>query len=134
MTRPRRAARWPERLRDARGFTIIETMAAALILAVAFLGLAGTHAVSSRAQSLGKNHGLATFVADRQLELMRRTNFAGISAFNGSQVVEGVTFNIARTVTTVGLAKRVAVTTTWTDRFGPRSLTMTTLVSQVTNP
>jgi prepilin-type N-terminal cleavage/methylation domain-containing protein len=124
----------PRRLADARGFTIIETMAATLILAVAFLGLAGVQAVSSRAQSLGKNHGLATFVSDRQLELMRRSSFAAIAAYTGSEVVEGVTFNVARTVTDVGMAKRVAVTTSWTDRFGPRSVTLTTLVSQVTNP
>jgi Tfp pilus assembly protein PilV len=122
------------RIADARGFTIIETMAATFILAVAFLGLAGVQAVSSRAQSTGKNHGLATFVADRQLELMRRSSFAAIAAYTGSEVVEGVTFNVSRTVTDVGMAKKVAVTTTWTDRFGPRSVTLTTLVSQVTNP
>jgi prepilin-type N-terminal cleavage/methylation domain-containing protein len=125
----------PGRFRtDERGFTIIETMAAILIIAVAFLGLAGTHAVASRAQSLGQNQGLATYVADQQLELMRRSTFANVVNFNGTQTVEGVTFTINRTSTTIGSNKRVQVQTSWTDRFGPHAITIATVVSQVTNP
>jgi hypothetical protein len=45
-----------------------------------------------------------------------------------------VTFGINRQVANVALGRKVTVTTTWTDRFGPRSLTLTTIVSQVTNP
>jgi prepilin-type N-terminal cleavage/methylation domain-containing protein len=119
---------------DARGFTIVETMVAIVVMAVAFLGLAGVHAVSSRAQSLGQNQGLARFVADQQLELMRRSSIANITAYSGTATVQGVTFNITRTVTNVTMGRKVTVTTTWTDRFGPRQLTLTTIVSQVTNP
>ena len=64
MTRSRRM----RAREDERGFTIVETMVAIGIMAVAFLGLAGVHAVSSRAQSLGQNQGLARFVADQKLE------------------------------------------------------------------
>jgi hypothetical protein len=48
--------------------------------------------------------------------------------------VQGVPFGIARTVTNVTLGKKVSVTARWNDRFGPRQLTLTTIVSQVTNP
>ena len=44
-------------------------MVAIGIMAVAFLGMAGVQAMSSKAQSLGQNQGLARFVADQQLEL-----------------------------------------------------------------
>ena len=120
--------------RDQRGFTIVETMVAIGIMAVAFLGMASVHAISARAQSLGQNEGLARFVADQQLELMRRTAVGAIQSYSGSTTVQGVTFGITRTVSNVTMGKKVVVRTTWTDRFGPRSLTLTTIVSQVTNP
>ena len=121
-------------LRDQRGFTIVETMVAIGIMAIAFLGMASVHAISARAQSLGQNEGLARFVADQQLELMRRTAVGAIQSYTGSTTVQGVSFGITRTVSNVTMGKKVVVTTTWTDRFGPRSLTLTTIVSQVTNP
>ena len=121
-------------LRDQRGFTIVETMVAVGIMAVAFLGMASVHAISSRAQSLGQNEGLARFVADQQLELMRRTAVGDIDAYTGTATVQGVTFTINRAVANVAMGRKVTVTATWTDRFGPRSLTLTTIVSQVTNP
>ena len=121
--------------RDQRGFTIIETMASILIIAVAFLGFVGTHAISSRAQSLGENLNLATNVIDQQLELMHRQSYAGItSASSTATTVEGIPFTYTRTVTDVGNGKRVSVAATWTDRQGNHSLTLTTVVSQVTNP
>ena len=120
--------------RDQRGFTIVETMVAIGIMAVAFLGMASVHAISARAQSLGQNEGLARFVADQQLELMRRTAVGAIQSYTGSTTVQCVSFGITRTVSNVTMGKKVVVTTTWTDRFGPRSLTLTTIVSQVTNP
>lgn len=122
------------RCRDQRGFTIVETMVAVGIMGVAFLGMAGVHAVSSRAQSLGQNQGLARFVADQQLELMRRTAIGSVSAYTGTTVVQGVSFNVVRTVANVPMGRRVTVRTTWTDRFGPQALTLTTIISQVTNP
>jgi len=121
--------------RDQRGFTIIETMASILIIAVAFLGFVGTHAISSRAQSMGENLNLATNVIDQQLELMHRQSYAGItSASSTATTVEGIPFTYTRTVTDVGNGKRVSVAATWTDRQGNHSLTLTTVVSQVTNP
>ncbi len=128
------ARRRPRRLRDQRGFTMVETMVAVGIMGVAFVSMAGVHAISSRAQSLGQNQGLARFVADQQLELMRRTPIGGITAYTGTTTVQGVTFSIQRTVSNVTMGRRVNVRTAWTDRFGPRSLELTTIVSQVTNP
>lgn len=113
-------------------------MVAVGIMAVAFLGMASVHAIAAKAQSFGQNEGLARFVADQQLELMRRTPVASIDAYTGTTTVQGVTFSIQRTVSNVTMGRRVTVTATWTDRLrqsaGPHSLTLTTIVSQVTNP
>jgi prepilin-type N-terminal cleavage/methylation domain-containing protein len=120
--------------RDARGFTIVETMVGIAIMAVAFLGLAGVHAASSRAQSLGQNQGLARFVADQQLELMRRSPVASVVDYSGTTTVQGVTFGIQRTTAAVATGKKVTVTARWAERLGPHQLTLSTIISQVTNP
>lgn len=122
------------RLRSEAGFTIIETMAATLIMAIAFLGLAGVHTLSSRAQSLGNNQGLATFLANEQIELMRRSDFADVVSVVESTEIEGVDFAVVRLVTNSDLSKRVLVVVAWNERMGFRTLTQTSLVSQVTNP
>jgi prepilin-type N-terminal cleavage/methylation domain-containing protein len=127
-------------LRDQRGFTIVETMVAIGIMAFAFLGMATVHAVSAKAQSLGQNQGLARFVADQKLENARRlavTSMDGTwatASCSGDSVVQGVKFSSVCTVSNVPMGKRLSVTTSWTDRFGSRTLTLTTIVSQVTNP
>lgn len=121
-------------LGDERGLSIVETMFAIVVIAIAFLGMAGVQAVSSKAHTLGKNQSLATYVANQQLELMRRSPFAEVVDSSASTVVEGVPFSVTRTVTTVGSNRRVFVETTWTDRFGPQRVQLTTVVSQVTNP
>lgn len=128
------ARRW-RAPRDERGFTIVETMVAVGLMAVAFTGMATVHAISSRAQSLGQNEGLARFVADQKLENARRMAIGAVgTGCSGSSIVQGVTFTSVCTVSNVTMGKRVSVTTSWIDRFGARSLTLTTIVSQVTNP
>ncbi|HZR82081.1 MAG TPA: hypothetical protein VFD92_13375 [Candidatus Binatia bacterium] len=122
------------RLASERGLTIVETLFAILILAVAFLGMAGVQAMGSKAQTLGKNQGLATYVANQDLELMRRSNFANVQAATSNTTVDGVRFDLTRTVTTVGSNRRVQVVASWTDRFGPQSVRLATVVSAVTNP
>jgi prepilin-type N-terminal cleavage/methylation domain-containing protein len=137
----RRHARGARRLRDQRGFTIVESMVAIGIMAVAFLGMASVHAISARAQSLGQNEGLARFVVDQKLEAARAmpVNQIGVAgpawdSCQGTKVVQGVSFSTVCTVTNVTMGKKVSIQTTWADRLGSRSLTLTTIVSQVTNP
>ncbi|MDG2303698.1 MAG: hypothetical protein P8R42_03415 [Candidatus Binatia bacterium] len=122
------------RLRGEAGFTIIETMAATLIMAIAFLGFAGVHTLSSRAQSLGNNQGLATFIANEQIELMRRSTFADVTSDVDSVEAEGVDFTVVRLVTNSDLSKRVGVIVFWSSRLGMRVVTQTSMVSLVTNP
>ncbi|MFP6664880.1 MAG: prepilin-type N-terminal cleavage/methylation domain-containing protein [Deltaproteobacteria bacterium] len=122
------------RLTSEGGFTIIETLVAMMILSISFLGFAGVHILASKAQSLGNNQGIATFLANQQLEEMRRTAFAQISSALDVEEREGLNFVVARVVEDLGLAKKVDVLVVWQSRLGVRTLTLSSLVSQVTNP
>ncbi|MEO2168861.1 MAG: prepilin-type N-terminal cleavage/methylation domain-containing protein [bacterium] len=122
------------RLSSESGFTIIETLVAMMILAISFLGFAGVHILASKAQSLGNNQGIATFIANQQLEEMRRTSFAQISSKIDTEEHEGLGFIVARIVDDLGLAKKVDVLVIWHSRLGVRTLTLSSLISQVTNP
>ena len=121
-------------LSSESGLSIVETLFATVVIAIAFLGMAGVQAVSSKAHTLGKNLGLATYVTNQQLELMRRSAFANVAEGTVSTKIEGVTFSVTRQVTTVGSNKRVFVETRWADRFGQQKVQLATVVSEVTNP
>lgn len=135
FTRRGRDARgFTRRGRDERGFTIVEAMVAIAVMGVAFLGVGGVHAISSRAQSLGQNRGLARYVADQQLEMMRATPLTNIASQSAQTVtVQGVRFQRTQVVANVPMGRRVQVNVTWTDRFGNHALQLATVVSQVTN-
>ena len=122
-----------KRLSSQDGFTIIETLVAMLLIATAFLGLAGVHMVSAKTQSLGNNLGLATNLADQRLEESLRMPFDTIVTTWESEEREGVDFAVIRVVTEFEVAKKVDVLVIWDERLGPRSITLTSLVSRVTN-
>ena len=121
-------------LRSEDGFTIVETLVAMLLIATAFLGLAGVHMVSAKAQSLGNNLGLATNLADQRLEESLRTSFDSLETTWVLEEREGVEFNVVQAVTDIGVAKKIAVVVFWTERLGLRTITISSLVSRVTNP
>jgi prepilin-type N-terminal cleavage/methylation domain-containing protein len=122
------------RLRDEHGFTIIEVMAATFIISVAFLGLASVHVTASKAHSLGLNQTTAAMVATQAIENVRRATFEDIQEVTDTPTIDGVTYTVVRDVAIVTLGKKLDVTVTWTDRFGPHTLQTSTLISQVTNP
>lgn len=122
-----------KRLHSEDGFTIIETLVSMLLIATAFLGLASVHMVSAKAQSLGNNLGLATNLADQRIEESLRTSFDSIVTTWEVEEREGVSFSVVRVVSDLGVAKKVEVMVFWNERLGPRSITFSSLVSQVTN-
>jgi hypothetical protein len=104
-----------------------------VLIAIAFLGLAGVHTVSAKAQSLGNNLGLATHLADQRIEESLRTSFDSIVTTWELEEREGVSFTVVRIVSEIGVAKKVEVLVLWNERLGLRSITLSSLVSQVTN-
>ncbi len=121
------------RLYSEDGFTIIETLVAMVLIATAFLGLAGVHMMSAKAQTLGNNLGLATNLADQRLEASLRTSFDSIATTWEVEEREGVSFSVVRVVSDLGIAKKIDVLVIWNERLGVRSITLSSLVSQVTN-
>lgn len=122
------------RIRGDRGFTLVEVMAAAFVMAVAFLGLASVQAMSSRAHSLGEGQNAAMLVASEEIEQMRLASFAGIQTGTDTKTLGGVTYTIIRAATPVSQAKKLSVWVAWGDRLGPHTIRVDTVVSQVTNP
>ncbi len=119
-------------LRSEDGFTLIETLVAMFLIATAFLGLASVHMVSAKAQSLGNNLGMATNLADQRIEESLRTSFDSIVTTWEVEEREGVSFSVVRIVSDLGVAKKIDILVLWNERLGLRSITFTSLVSQVT--
>lgn len=67
-----------------RGFTIVEVIAAVVILGVGVLGLAGTAAVVTRLMSQGDQQTTAAVVAQRRFERLRATRCPAGSPLTGS--------------------------------------------------
>ncbi|MCJ7663966.1 MAG: type IV pilus modification protein PilV [Desulfobacterales bacterium] len=80
------------RLRDQRGFTLLEVMIALVILAVGLLGLASLQIMAIKGNSYGQQMTVASTLAQNQLEQLRRT--AGALTAGGDTVTDqnGITY------------------------------------------
>jgi len=131
-------------IQPQRGFSLIEAMFSALILAVALLGLAGFQAVAMKDGSLVKARSVAANLAQEKLDDLR--SYATLDAFDAiaedeggvlsAGTVDGYTDNYERTWTvacatesagaalnfgntcTGAVAKLATVTISWTDSKG----------------
>jgi prepilin-type N-terminal cleavage/methylation domain-containing protein len=63
------------RLRDERGFTLVEVLVASIILTVALVALAELMAVSVRMHQLGRNSASAARLAQDKFEELMKMNF-----------------------------------------------------------
>jgi prepilin-type N-terminal cleavage/methylation domain-containing protein len=86
VTRRRRRA---PRVRQRRGFTLVELMVAVIILAVGVLGLASTSTVVSRLMGGANQQTVAANVSATRFETLRSVQCTQIRA--GSSYVRGVT-------------------------------------------
>jgi type IV pilus assembly protein PilV len=104
-----------------RGFTLVELIAAIIILVVGVLGLASTAAVVMRQINGSQMQTRAAIMAQSRLERMRSVNCAALAG--GTASANGIT---ERWV--FGLTNRAAwmiVTVTWVERGANRSVTFT---------
>ncbi|HEU4563719.1 MAG TPA: prepilin-type N-terminal cleavage/methylation domain-containing protein [Gemmatimonadaceae bacterium] len=89
-----------------RGFTIVEVIAAVVILGVGVLGLAGTAAVVTRLMSQGDQQTTAAVVAQRRFERLRATRCpAGSPLVSGTASANGMSerWTVVRQVGVQGL-------------------------------
>ena len=121
------------RLRDSRGFTLIEIVVAIVMLA--FVGLASA---SLTAALMASNRGVtnrtrANETLRLKVEDLQSKRYAQITNGSDTATVGGVTFNRSWTVTAnspVANTKTVTLTVAWTDRQGNHSLSNQTIRGQ----
>lgn len=107
--------------RVRRGFTLVELIAAIIILVVGVLGLASTAAVVMRQINGAGMQTRAAVIAQSRLERMRSISCAALAS--GTATNGGVTENWIFGLTT--RAAWMIVTVRWTERGTPRSVTFT---------
>ena len=120
-TQCRTLTRRARRRTPRRGFTLVELIAAIIILVVGVLGLASTAAVVMRQINGSSMQTRAALIAQSRLERLRSGNCALLNS--GTATSGGIT-ETWRT----GPQNRSAwmiVTVTWTERSTPRSVTFT---------
>lgn len=114
------------------GFTILETMVAAIILLLLFFGLARIHA-GGRVQSRMEDHRRqASAVLQTHLETIRRdTTYDNLPSLDGDETdytVDGVTYTISNDITPgtpEAQATTIEVEVSWPEPVGASTITRT---------
>ena len=103
------------RLRDERGFTLIETLVASIVLTVALVAVAQLMAVSIRLHQTGRDSATAARLAQDKVEEMMKMNFTTNPAIQVAGSLEPVTHQPEPwygVVLNVGLLGLIAATAT----------------------
>lgn len=114
------------------GFTLIEVLASASILAIALLGVIGTFLVSYEGVTFGGRVSAAVQLAQQKLEELKAGGFPPTPT-NGTQTTDRYT--VAWTVSSVGFGaaadelRRISVTVTWPQRVRPGRYELVAFVS-----
>ena len=117
--------------RDSEGFSLIELMVAVTILGVGVLALAGLYPLATQKVVRGDLESRATFLGQAKIEELKRTSWDNLVATNGTDTVETV-FVRNWTVTVddpVPDMKRVNITVGWRDTRGPRTVVLSSFLS-----
>jgi prepilin-type N-terminal cleavage/methylation domain-containing protein len=127
-------------VRQSRGFTLIETSIALLVLLVAGLGAASLFMYSIKYNTGANDRAVAQAVAQRQMEVLRKTSFDQLATSTQDVTSVGRRFTVATTVCNDGSAlcggstsvKRISVQVTPQsagDAWARSSVTLVTLRS-----
>jgi prepilin-type N-terminal cleavage/methylation domain-containing protein len=102
-------------MRNNGGFSLLEILVTIVIFSLGVLALSATQVLNIKGTGFNKDAGIATSLAQKQLENLKNTAFNSITA-NTTGVTQG-TMNVSWGVTTYGTApnryKDVAVTVSW---------------------
>jgi prepilin-type N-terminal cleavage/methylation domain-containing protein len=113
------------------GFSLIELMIAITVLGVGLLSLAGLFPLAMNKVSVGDLESRATFHAQAKVEELKRIAWPLLTATAASDTVETVfarNWTVQEDAPVVGM-KQVQVTVTWTDKRGPRNVTLSSFLS-----
>ena len=103
------------RLKNQKGFTLLEVMISIIILSVALLALAGLQIISIRGNSFGGTMTEAITLAKDKIEDLKRDDWSNVKTGNDTPAPPGRGINYARNwvVQMVGQTKEVTVTVSW---------------------
>lgn len=124
----------PTRTRTTGGFTLFEVMVAALVIAVALMGLAASMALAARHDMSTLETTEALNAARTEIEVLRATPFGALAARNDTGFTvyglrgQGPAGRIAVKSLSTSLAD-ATVTVSWRGVFGDRSITLHTLIA-----
>jgi prepilin-type N-terminal cleavage/methylation domain-containing protein len=101
------------RMKNQKGFTLLEVMISVIILSVALLALAGLQIISIRGNSFGGTMTEAITLARDKIEDLKRDNWDNVAAGNDTAVVRGIDYARNWVVQTAARTKEVTVTVSW---------------------
>ena len=114
------------------GFSLIELMVAITILGIGILSLAGLFPMAMQKVSRGDLESRATFHAQAKIEELKRLSWDDLTVAQGGgdqvETVFGRNWNVQEDVPGTGM-KQVDVTVTWQDNRGPRTVTLSSFLS-----
>jgi general secretion pathway protein I len=123
----------------AKGFTLIEVVAALAVVSIALLGLLELHLTSVKMADTARTTALAILVAQEEAAETGAGGWPAVGAKTGVTEMDGSQFNWrtevtnADSLTSCGLARsalrQVSVNVTWRDGAGPRTVQMTTYLA-----
>ena len=103
------------KMRKTEGFTLLEILVTIVIFSLGVLALAATQVLNVRGTGFNKDAGIATSLAQKQLENLKNTAFDSITT-NAAGVTQGnmnVSWNVTSYGSTPNRYKDVAVTVSW---------------------
>ena len=101
------------RMKDQKGFTLLEVLISIIILSVALLALAGLQVISIRGNSFGGTMTEAITLARDRIEDMKRDDWDNVVCGRDTQVARGISYARNWVVQMVGQTKEVTVTVSW---------------------
>ena len=101
------------RMKDQKGFTLMEVMISVIILSVALLALAGLQIISIRGNSFGGTMTEAITLARDKIEDLKRDDWDNVATGEDTQVARGINYARNWAVQMVGQTKEVTVTISW---------------------
>lgn len=113
------------------GFSLVELMIAITLLGVGVLSLAGLFPIAMQRVSGGDLESRATFHAQSKIEELKRTSWTNLVATAASDTVETAyvrNWTVQVDTPVVGM-KQVQVTVTWSDKNGPRNVSLSSFLS-----
>jgi len=125
----------PAAPRRARGFTLIETLAAMTLFAIVAAAVSSLAVTATRRTTENRHAMSAAFLAQREMEHIRGLDYPSIVAESLSVALGGQNFTISTSVTPdmpVANVKTVTVTVTWTGPEGAKSYAVTSYYTDVT--